>query len=299
MAIVKKNEAMPKRPTVTVLYGQPGCGKTSLCNTAKNPLLIDCDRGADRAINRQDSLVCNSWTDIVKEKESFKDYDTIIIDTAKACLDDFLMTYVKEKDDTCKKNQLKAYGAIGQEFKEIVSYIRSLDKDVIIIAHAKEDKDGDVTKFAPDVTGGSKELILRIADQVGFVSVVNQKRTIRFEPDERIIGKNVAKLPMQVIPDESDPAFANAMERIIDAVKTAIQKRSNEQAEALELLKKVDDAIVAIQKTEDADKVLTLIKNLPKVHHKTSQAKLLDKCNEMGFKYDKGAKKFTLPDEEN
>jgi len=296
MPIVKKNEAMPQRPTVILLYGNPGCGKTSLTNTSKNPLLIDCDRGADRAINRQDSLVCSCWEDIVKEKEVFKDYDTIIIDTAKACLDDFLMTYVKQKDDICKKNQLKAFGAIGQEFKELVSYIRSLNKDLIIIAHAKEDKDGDIIKFAPDVTGGSKELILRIADQVGFVSVVNQKRTIRFEPDERIIGKNVAKLPMQNIPDEGSEEFPHAMENIINAVKTAIQSRSNEQAEALEALQEIDDAIIAIQTTEDADKVLSSLKSLPKGYLKKVQNTLLNKCNEMGFEYDKETKKFIVKD---
>ena len=52
MPIVKKNDVLPERPVIIVLYGVPGSGKTSVATTADNPLLIDCDRGADRAVQR-------------------------------------------------------------------------------------------------------------------------------------------------------------------------------------------------------------------------------------------------------
>ena len=56
MPIIKKNEPIGKRPVIILIYGEPGIGKTSLFNTASNPLLIDFDRGVDRSILRQDTL---------------------------------------------------------------------------------------------------------------------------------------------------------------------------------------------------------------------------------------------------
>ena len=47
MPIIKKNDVVPERPVVMVLYGTPGTGKTSVASTAENPILVDCDRGWD------------------------------------------------------------------------------------------------------------------------------------------------------------------------------------------------------------------------------------------------------------
>lgn len=289
MPIIKKNEAMPQRPVVILIYGMPGTGKTSLFNTSKNCLLIDCDRGADRAINRQDTVICNSWEDIIAEEKagSFAPYDTIGIDTAKACLDDFLMDYVKKMDVNCAKNQLKAYGAIGQEFKEFISRLRSMKKDLVIIAHAKDDKDMDVTRFYPDVTGGSKDLLLRMSDQVGFMSVVNQKRTIRFEPDDRIIGKNVARLPLQNIPLDGTKEFPDCLDRIIKEVKARINDRTNEQVKTIGALSEIEDILQIMDSCTQANQVFDLMKKLPKADKAAMGAKLKAKCEELHFEWDK------------
>ena len=55
MPIVKANQNFPARPVVMLIYGVPGVGKTSLSNTAENPVLVDCDRGADRAVIRKNN----------------------------------------------------------------------------------------------------------------------------------------------------------------------------------------------------------------------------------------------------
>ena len=56
MPIIKKNEVAPERPVVIVIYGTPGSGKTSLATTADAPLLIDCARGFEGAVQRVDTL---------------------------------------------------------------------------------------------------------------------------------------------------------------------------------------------------------------------------------------------------
>lgn len=56
MPIIRKNDVVTERPVIIVLYGTPGTGKTSLATTANSPLLIDTDRGFDRAVQRQTLL---------------------------------------------------------------------------------------------------------------------------------------------------------------------------------------------------------------------------------------------------
>jgi hypothetical protein len=266
MPLLKANEALPERPVIILLYGEPGIGKTSLFNTANNPLLIDFDRGKDRAIFRQDTLVVNTWEDVLKEEtdQTFKGYSTVGIDTAKAALDDFLMSFVVKKDFKNAKNKLAAYGAIGDDFKIFVSNRRSENADIVIICHSKDDKDGDLTKKIPDVTGQSYQLLLRIADQVGYMSMVNNKRTIQFEPTDKSIGKNVARLPLIEIPNEAEPDAKNFMATIIDKVKKSITAKSEAQKEALAQSEKLSAAVDAAKTIADLTEVLNEIPNLSK-----------------------------------
>lgn len=117
MPIVKKNDIAPERAIVAVIYGVPGSGKTSLGITAENPILIDTDRGYDRAVHRVDTLVAQKWQDILEEMETIKQYKTAVVDTAKACLDDYLSAFVCEKDYRLKTNALKRYGQMGERLR--------------------------------------------------------------------------------------------------------------------------------------------------------------------------------------
>lgn len=292
MPIFKPTDAFPARSTITLLYGMPGVGKTSLSATANNALLIDCDRGADRAVKRPDTLVVSKWEDILAEESDFGGYKTIVIDTAKACLDDFLMVYVCEKDYKLRTNKLKAYGAIGDEFKAFVSRLRSLNIDLVIVAHTKEDKDGDTTKFSPDVTGQSKDLLLRIADEVGFITTANNRRTIYWDPTDRTIGKNVARLPVTTIPDAETPEFDGFLARIIDQIKNSIQSRTEDQRAAIEAVEALKNDIETLETEENADAILAEIQGLSKLQQAGLKLLLLKKTKERGFEFDKTTKKF-------
>jgi len=255
MAIIRRNENFPERPVIVTIYGTPGIGKTSMACTAENPILIDTDRGADRACKRVDTILATGWNDVTKEEKEFANYKTVIVDTAKAVLDDYLMAYVIEQDYKLGKNKLKAYGAIGDEFKFFINQRRSEGADLVIIAHAKEEKDGDTTKFSPDVTGGSKDLILRISDQVGFITTVNNKRMLTFEPTDRTIGKNVARIPSMEIPNENAPEYNTFMSEIIAKVKTSIHAQSIEQVEAQ---KQMDEFLLQVSDCTDSDGLMAV-----------------------------------------
>lgn len=300
MPILKANEALPKRPVIILIYGEPGIGKTSLFNTSDKPLLIDFDRGKDRAIFRQDTLVVNQWEDIDVEEKlgTFKNYHTIGIDTAKAALDDFLMTYVIKQDYKRQKNKLQAYGALGDEFKVFVSNRRSEAADIVIIAHAKDEKENDLIKKLPDVTGGSYQLLLRIADQVGYMSMRNNRRTIQWDPTDNTIGKNVARLPVTEIPAETDPACKTFLAGIIDHVKNAIVSMSESQRKALQ---QKDEFENEISKADTAEALTAVVKKvagekeLAKTVATALRLLISEKAKAKGWTWDKDAGAYRGP----
>lgn len=293
MPIVKANQNFPARPVVMLIYGVPGVGKTSLSNTAENPVLVDCDRGADRAVIRKDTLVCSKWEDIIAEKETFKQYKTVIIDTAKACLDDFLCDYAMRVDDASKKNKLKMFGYVGDAFKAFVAYLRSINVDLVILAHAAEDKDGDDRIFYPSVTGQSKDLVQRIADQIGFLSYgADNSRVLHFQKNHRIVAKDTARLGDIIIPDATDPAYATAMANIIAATKARIQERTNAQNAALDAIKVAEDAIAQVIDGPTADAALAAINACPQADITPLKKKLQPTLKRLNLKMDKASGKF-------
>ncbi len=294
MPILKKEESLPKRPVVIVLYGEPGIGKTSLFNTANEPLLIDFDRGVDRSINRQDTLLVSKWEDVQTEEKAgtFANYQTIGIDTAKAALDDFLMSYVIKNDYAAAKNKLKAYGGIGDEFKLFVNNRRSDNADLIIIAHSKDEKEGDMIKKVPDVTGQSYNLLLRIADQVGYMKTINNKRTIQWEPTDVTIGKNVARIPVTEIPNEADTDFPQFMAHIIERVKEAIATMSEAQKEAMEKMVLFQETIAQCEDPDELTELLSIVTEMPPSYAAALRKLIANRSKALGFTVNKETKAF-------
>lgn len=290
--IIRKTDSLPERPVIILLYGSPGVGKTSVFNTANNPILLDCDRGSDRSILRQDTIVASNWKEVMQDEGEIKNYSTLGIDTAKSVLDDFLMMHVIEQDYKLKTNKLKAYGAIADEFKLFVNRRRGEKLDMVIIAHAKEEKDGDNARISPDVTGGSKDLLLRIADQVGYMYMENNQRTINFNPTDKTVGKNVARFPLLTVPNETDPAFKTFMADIIQKVKSSIQEKSEEQKEFMAQIESVQNELNEIDSPEKAATVSTLIKKLPKSHQVAFQNSFREKIATVNVEWNKDVQIF-------
>lgn len=292
MAIIRKEEQLPLRSVFTVIYGQAGTGKTSLANTAKNPILIDCDKGADRAVNRTDTLVASTWDDILKDESELKNYKTVVIDTVKAVLDDFLSVWVIKQDARLKTNKLRMYGEIGEQFKSFVNRCRSLDIDIIVISHVKEEKDGDITRLSPDVTGQSKELIIRLADQIGYVSIVNGQRTISFDPTDNRVGKNTAKIEDVTIPDSTSPEFDSFMDGFTQRVKDAIQRLTKEQQEAIAAARDIQVKMETAKNAKDLNTLLKEVNKLPISQQRAIKNAMVEKGKSIGAEINKTSKLF-------
>jgi hypothetical protein len=287
MPIIKKDDVAPERPVIIVLYGQPGAGKTSIATTASNPLLIDTDRGYDRAVQRVDTLSVSNWNEVLASTNDFISYSTIVVDTAKAALDDFLAAYVCENNYKLRTNSLKRFGQMADEFKAFVSQLRLNGSDIIFICHDKEVSEGDVVKHSPDCTGQSKDLLLRIADQVGYISIINGKRHICFDALDNYVGKNVAQIALSEIPNADTPEFENFMGDIIKQVKTSIQSKSEAQQKANALRSKLRDDLVKIEDNEGAAALIKACTGLPAIMKAPFFNEIKKELTVKGFTYDK------------
>lgn len=292
MPIIKKNDITPERPVIIVLYGTPGSGKTSVATTAENPIVIDTDRGYDRAVQRVDTLTASKWEDVLAETETLKSYKTVIVDTAKAALDDYLSAYVCEKNYKLKNNGLKRFGQMAEEFKQFINTLRSNGQDIIFICHDKETQEGDTIKHAPDCTGQSKDLLIRIADQVGYVFIQNKQRVINFEPLDNFVGKNVAQLGMTPIPDAPSKEFDTCMADIIMTVKQSIQSKSEAQRKAQEQLAKLREELEKADTEEDVENIMAQAKDLPPILKAPFFAEAKEALAPKRFVFDAKKKKF-------
>lgn len=291
MPIIKKNEPISERNIIMVLYGVPSSGKTSVACTAENPVLIDTDRGYDRAVTRVDTLTASRWEDILDSMEDLRGYKTIIVDTAKAMLDDYLWDYTERIDSRLIRNQMKHYGAIGDAFKQFISKIRSFGADLIFICHDKQGGD-DIVTHEPDCTGSSKNLLNRMADQEGYVFIdqTDNKRKIAFGIAGNLVTKDTAGLGTVEIPDAltSPEEFNTFMQIIIARVKSAIVGHSENN----EAYFKAIDQLHAVSSVKDANELMELTKSLEKNFQvpffTLAQAELKKK----GFMFDKTKKAF-------
>lgn len=294
MPILKQTDVTPRRPVIIMIYGQPGSGKTSVATTAENPLIIDTDKGFDRSVRRVDTLIANKWQDVLTEQNngSLAQYKTIILDTVRGCTDDYLQAYVVEQDYKLQRNTLKRYGAMGENFKRFVSYLRSIGCDIIFIAHDKETQEGDTIKHSPDCTGQTKDLLVRIADEVGYIFIENGQRKIQFNPDDTHVGKNVAELPVTVIPDANAPEFATFMAKVVEQTKDGIQNKSESNRQAQEMLAQLRENIAEADTEKGVEAIMKQARDLPPILKAPFFAEAKETLAAKGFVFDTEKKKF-------
>lgn len=296
MKIIKSTEPIPVDHPVFLIYGQPGIAKTSLGYSAKDPLLLDCDKGAHRAANRRDTVVIDSWkdaADITAQADALESYSTIVVDTVGRCIDMIVANGAKTdpKKFPGGNPSQQGWGVVKSTFRNWLNAMRGLGKDVLLIAHDKEDKDGESRIMRADIAGGSYSEVFKSADFVGYLCLSGKQRILDFSPTDRWIGKNPGQWePLAVPPIAKATDF---MAKLMDEGRAVLGKISEESAT---VAKEVDEWRKTIDKAKTIkdcnDALETVLKIQSPVVAPQVKRLLMDHCKAIGCTYSTEEKKF-------
>lgn len=271
MPLIKKDETFPPRSVMIILVGTPFSYKTSLAITAKDPILFDFEKGSERAHGRAETYrITESWKEVEDDLPNglLNGFKTAVIDTCGSLVDDHLWDYGRVVKYT--KNDMQNWGTVKDLFKKLFSYLRKNDLDVVAISHEKSKDKNDETVYDLDISGGGKQLLLRQADQIGFISKrdfkengqVVTKTILTFWPTASLpFCKNVAGLEDIVLPDCNSKEWPDFLDvKVIQPTRKAITEMSAEQAQAIQFIDEWRTSIDALEPIEgDNDKTHAIL----------------------------------------
>lgn len=238
--IYKPQDEILTTGLTVLIYGEAGIGKTTLANTSNNAVLLDFDNGAHRSAYRQDTIRIDSWNDIAKNFSDFfeaiNNYDTIIIDTAGKMLD-FMIVHLELENPRLIKAQMQMYGELKKLFQDFHRRLKSLNKDIVFIAHVKEKDEGDFKIKRPLMVGSSYDIVVQSADLVGYMSVNNGKTLLDFRASEYIIAKNCGKINIADVTGLNN--IDGFMNKLILETKDFLNKQNKEQTDSINNIKKI------------------------------------------------------------
>lgn len=291
-----------------LIAGYPGIGKSTLALSAPRPLHIDVDFGIDRIEPRyrKPYIQPKSYDEILEDLTplNVKDFDTLVFDTGGKLIS--LMSQWAIKKDV-KYGQrdgslsLKGYGFIGREFQRLMDYcFYELDKHIVVVFHAIEEKDGDNTRLRIKVEGQTKNNVWEPMDLGGFVEIQGNNRTIGFSNCERYFAKGtrgihgVWQVP-ELGPDKPND-FLTRLFAQYNALSAAEVAQNAEEQEAYEAAMAEGREIVA--GITDADSANAAMSKIKAVNHVLTSKKEVNaafnaKIKELGLFYDKVLKKYT------
>ncbi|MSS16845.1 ATP-binding protein [Sodaliphilus pleomorphus] len=310
MSLFKKPNELETNSTIKMLiYGQPGMGKSTLALSAPDPVMFDFDGGVNR-VNKAfqcPTLQVQNWeqvTDALDELASGDiSFQTIVIDTAGKMLD-FMSDYIMRNDSKMKMRDgslaLKGYGARKVMFVEFLKRVTMMGKNIVFVAHEKEDKDGDTRIVRPDMGGSSLGDLLKELDLVGYMQAIGEERAIYWSPQEKFYAKNTCNLPQF----NKIPTIINAQAEVVGQnnfltnVFASYNRYLAQQAsignDYVELIAQIEADIASITDVDTANKAVERIGSYNAIWDSKARANKLitAKCGELGLTYNRATKKY-------
>lgn len=287
-----------------IIAGVPGIGKTTLALSSPKPLLIDLDKGVSRveARYRTDTAVVNSYDELMKDlKETdLSSYETIVIDTGGKLLEMLKPVVIRESAKNGKSDgnlSLQGYGAVKRKFSEFISFVKSLNKHLVIIFHATEvNLKDDITGLRIRMEGSSKDEVWDDIDVGGFVEMKGSQRTIGFNNCERYYAKGTHGVHgIYEIPKLEKGAKNTFLTDLFKMIKNDLNEEVAELSKYEKIMNSLIPKINLCTTSEEVNNVFTEIANSE--HSLTSKDelwfKINEKAKELGLKYDKANKQFS------
>jgi hypothetical protein len=302
--LTRPNELTMKETYAGLIYGQPGVGKTTLALSSVNPVCIDVDRGMYRVEKRYQVLSLQVETyqqilDLLNSNE-LDGFNTIVIDTLGKLVDRIGEHVTKNNAKYRQGNgQLtqQGWGQLKIEFHALIKLINGKNKSVLFVAHESEEKEGDVTKKRPDVSGSARKDIVKELDFMGYMEISGNKRTISFSPSGAYYAKNSMGLD-EVI---EVPGIQAANSFIRDVVVSAMKNRKEQdKAQAGpydELIKKINDLINAAKDIEALNKAFEKLCAMEHIWDSKlyGWSKITEAAKTVNAVWNKADKRFTGP----
>jgi hypothetical protein len=311
--IITADQALQVNAIITYIYADPGLGKTSMGFTADKAISFDFDKGAHRTgeLRRGAVVPVNKWTDVANlTVQDLAPYNTIVLDTVGAmleCIKSHLMSIPnnRQQDGTLK---LKAQGSANNIFKGYVHMLIGMGKDVVFIAHASEDQNGEQVIYRPDLGGKNRNELYRIADIMGYLTTARTQegksvRVINFNPSSTHHAKNAGALGGEAgevyVPDlKTNPTFLADM---IAQAKAHINTLTPAQLAASKALEELNNFIQSCDEARYASDLNQLTETLQgdeeHMYYQNMRQAILKKAKELGCVPNKEKKTWENPPE--
>lgn len=250
MGIIKRPSELSVKATLSVLiYGQPGIGKTTFGVSAPDAVLFDYDGGVQRinGAHQVPTLQPTSWEDTneaLKEiAMEMPEVKTIVIDTVGKMLT-YMEHYIAQNPKMVRRDGCLTRDGYIQRKNMFINFIKQLammGKNVVFIAHEKEELRGETVVKRPEIGGSSANDLIKELDLVGYMSAYGKERVITFDPTEEYYAKNTCNLPqvikLPVVVDANGVGTSNvAMTNIVKSYKAAQDQRVEQTADYEALL---------------------------------------------------------------
>ena len=297
--IKKKNEIELPKVILGCIVGVPGIGKTTLALSAPSPLLLDTDNGIHRVQSeyRADCVQVKSYQDILDVlEEDLSDYKTIVIDTLGELVN-FMLKYIADKDKSLITRggtyNIKIWGLVKTEFENLKLKLQLLNKHLIFVSHAKEERDGENKVYRMNVAGSTPDILNGVLDFLGFCEVVGKTRSISFTPSARFYAKNSIELndyleiPQLKTGDKND--FLTK-----EVIEPTIAKRKQESAALKINEEKLQQGRYLIEQATEPNAVLTAFKEMDLSEY--NKRVLFNELSEKfkNYKFDSKKKEFVV-----
>lgn len=309
MGIIKKPSELSVKATLSVLvYGQPGIGKTTLGVSAPSAVLFDFDGGVQRinGAHQVPTLQPTSWEDtnlaLQEIQNEMPEIQTIVIDTVGKMLD-FMSAYIIKTDPKMAMRDgslsLKGYGVRKTMFVNFIKQLAIMGKNVVFIAHEREERRGEETFKRPEIGGSSANDLIKELDLVGYMYAVGKERVITFDPAEYYYAKNTCNLPaaikLPVVVDESGKGGSNkALANIVAQYRTAQEARQATTAEYEALLGVISETVSLADDAQSLNDAMGKVFGFEQIYDSflRAQRAVAEKGKELGFTYNKIAKRY-------
>lgn len=312
MSLFKKpSELEPKYALSALIYGSPGVSKSTTACSAPNAVLLDYDGGVTRihGAHQIPTLQVRSWEQTRQALDEIKNnpkIESVVVDTVGKMLS-FMEEYIKRNNPKMRKYDgslsLQGYGVRKQMFIDFIKEATMTGRNVIFVAHEKEEKRGEDTIVRPEIGGSSAADLMKELDLVGYMEMIGSVRTISFDPTERYYAKNTCNMPGKInipvlIDDKGMPMGKNDfMTQVVQAYRQRQADNLKQTAEYESLCEDIEERIETIANAKDANDFTAWVQSVKHIFNSRVKALALfsAKTKELGLILNKSTKQYADP----